>query len=78
MRAVGVGIANALHHRQRALGKALAERSEGSVKAEALVQPQDLAFREGDGGPELGVERIGVGDDGVKAIIPARELDHDQ
>ncbi len=78
MRALRVGIADALHDRQLALLPQRPQALHAGVQADVVVQADDDVFGLAQSGPGLMVEIVGVGNDGVDAVIAAAHLQHNQ
>ena len=74
MRAVGVGVADALDNRHLALVVQVLERAHGRVEANVVIQAEHLLLRHPNGGAVVGVERVAVGDQGVDCVVAARKL----
>ena len=75
VRAVGVGVADALHDRQLPLLPQRPEALHAGVQADVVVQADDHVLGLAQRGPGLVVEVVGVGNDGVEAVVAAGHLE---
>ena len=78
MRALRVRVADALHDRQLPLLPHRPEASHRGVQPDVVVQANDVVPGLAERGPSLVVQVVGIGDDGVEAVIAAGQLQHDQ
>ena len=78
MRAVGVGVTDALDHCHVALIVQVLEGTHGRIEADVVVDAEHLLVRHPHRGAVVGVERVSVGDKGVHRVIAARELQYDE
>jgi len=73
--AVGVGVADPLHHRHVTGVVEALEGAEGGVEADQIVEGEHVALVDRDRRADLIVGGVAVGDDGVEGIVAAAELD---
>ena len=78
MRAVWVGVPDALENGNLALVVQVLQGAHGGVKADIVVEAEHLLVGHADGGAVVGIERIAVGDQGVYGVVAARELQNHQ
>ncbi len=78
MRAVGVGVANALDDGHIPLIPKLLQRCHGRIEADRIIDGQDLLRVDPHHRTVVHVERVGVGDDGIEGIIAPRQLEDHQ
>ena len=71
VRAVGVGITDALDDRHLALVVEALQGTHGRVEADVVIQTQNLLFGHAYRGSVVGVERVAEGDQGVDGIVAA-------
>ena len=67
-----------MHDRQLSLLPQRPKPDHARVQADVVVQADDHVFGLAQGGPGLVVQVVGVGNDGVEAVIAAGHLQHDQ
>jgi hypothetical protein len=72
VRAIGVGVADALHDGQVTGLPQRPQSLHGGVQADVIVQADHHVARLLQRGAGLVVEVVGVGDDGVEAVVAAR------
>src|SRR5690606_37250403 len=77
VRAVGVGVPDALHDREQAGVVQFLHPGHGRVQANGVVraEPEDIALGYRDAGAGPVVVRVAEGDDGVEPVVAAAELD---
>ena len=73
-----VRVADALHDRQLPLLPHRPEALHAGVQADVVVQADDHVLGLAERGPGLVVQVVGVGNDGVEAVVAAGHLQHDQ
>ena len=78
VRALGVRVADALHDRQLSLFPHRPEALHAGVQADVVVQADHHVLGLAQRGPGLVVQVVGVGNDGVEAVVAAGHLQHDQ
>ena len=78
MRAVGIGIADALEDREVPRLPGFHQRRELFVQAHLLVELQGALARHADAAAQRMIVRVGIGDEGVQPVIAALELDQQQ
>ena len=78
MRAVRVGVTDALHDRDLTRVVARLELLQVGAQADLAVERQHLLARDGQRRARLVVERIVVGNQRVEAVVAAGHLEHDQ
>ncbi len=76
--ALRVRVADALDDAQEPVLIQPVECRQLGMKAQVLIDLVNLAGGQPQGRPGLGVEIIGVGDDGVQAVVAAGKLDDDE
>ena len=78
VRAVRIGIANALNYGEMCGIEKVFEPSQPWMKADRVIEFQDLIGREADFGPTLAIVVIGKRHDGVQAVIATGHLENDE
>ncbi len=78
MRAVGIGISNALQYRQIARLPRLHQRQEFFVQADSLIELDHPFARHTNGGPQFAVLRIGIRHERVQPVVAALEFDQQE
>ena len=78
VRTLRVRVADALHDRQLSFLPHRPEAPHAGVEADVVVQADDHVLGLAQRGPGLVVQVVGVGNDGVEAVIAAGHLEHDQ
>ena len=78
MRAIGIGIADALHDRDAAILKEIVEPGEGGVEPDAAVDLDDAVFANADRRPHALIRVVGIRHDGIEPVVPAAHLNDDE
>ena len=78
VRAVGVRIADPLHHAKRAFLPELFQPVQRRVQPQPFVQPEHLRRGHGQRGTSPPVKPVAVGHHGVQAVVAPGKLHHDQ
>jgi hypothetical protein len=78
VRAVGVGVADVLHHGQQTVVIETLEVRHFGVEADLIVKFQHFLRVEGEFGPGLVVGVIRERREGVQTVVAASELHHNQ
>src|SRR5262249_6355112 len=68
MRAVGIGVADALHDREVAAFPRVHQGGELLVQADMLVELQRSLARHAEARPQLVIARIGIGNEGIQPV----------
>ena len=74
VRAIGVGVSDAVDDGDAPVVIELLQGSEDGVEAVMVVDVQDVFLSHADGGAIVAVERVGVGDHGVHVVVAAGQL----
>src|SRR5207244_1851078 len=77
-RTVRIRITDALNDSQAAAAQQRLQTGEGVVQADVVIDAEDFVPAQPQRRAGLVVEVVGVGDDGVQAVVAAGEFDDDQ